>query len=101
MNIRRSYFSRNIEGRFKLIKIGEDKYIYVYSIKTILKSIFKLLIKICELPLGCIVYILSAIWDYTCVVPKYLSTILELLKNISPIEYIKVIDDKNIKKEIK
>ncbi|CAI3655597.1 hypothetical protein CNEO3_810001 [Clostridium neonatale] len=96
MKIKRTFFERNIEGKYKLVKINENIFIHIRKPKSVIASIGEFLLKILQLPIAYILAILSAIYDCTIDLPQYIRLIIESFISISPIEYIKVIEDKNI-----
>lgn len=79
--------------KYKLFKIKEDKYIYLYSFKTFLLSIYKVIEIIALFPVGIIMTLLDAIWQCILDFPDYIKEFLTRVRDLCPIKYIKIVDD--------
>ena len=96
MKLKRSKFEYILEKhnlKHRMFKIENDKYIYLYSFKTFMLSIYRFGEIVVLLPIRLILAILSAIWDCIIDFPNYIKDFWERLKDLCPIGYIKVIDD--------
>ena len=93
MKIRRKYFNEFIEGRFKIIKIKEDRYIILISLLSVFKALLRFVGKVLMLPIGLLVSILDSILDCIKELPMYFSDLKSDFCAMSPIRYVKVVDE--------
>ena len=96
MKIKRSKFEYILEKhtlKNRLFKVKNNKYIYLYSFKTIMLSIYRFIEIIALLPINIILAILNTVWDCIIDFPKYIKEFWTRFKDLCPIKYIEVIDD--------
>lgn len=90
------YLTNKSNLKFKMFKIKKDRYIYIFSFKTILKNIYNVGEGIVMLPVSIILAIISTLWECMLELPDYMNELWHRVLDLCPIKYIKVVDDETI-----
>lgn len=90
------YIEEKWNLKYKMFKVKDDRYIYIYSFKTMFKNIYKVGEGIVMLPIQIVLALLSTLWECALELPEYIKEFWRRVLDLCPIIYIKVVDDETI-----
>lgn len=96
MKISRSRFKfikDNADSDLRLLKVKEDKYIYIYSFKRMVQAVGEFIYHLITLPFGIAFTIIEALWECLLELPRYFKKLWNFTVDLFPIKFIKVVDD--------
>lgn len=90
------FIEDNVHIGWRLLKVKEDKYIYIYSFKRMIQAVGEFICKLLKLPFGLVFAIIEAIWECILELPGYFKELWNITLDLFPIKIIKVVDDEEI-----
>lgn len=88
-----NYLKDNKKLSWRLIELKKDRYLFLFSFKRIFINIYNVVECIFRLPIGLVLAILNAVWECILDLPEYFKELWYRILDLSPIKYIKVVDE--------
>lgn len=86
------YMNSKWLSKNKKFKIGENKYIYLYTPKQFLLSVYGVLEGILTIPLQIIIAVIEMVWEILICLPSCVKEMFTRIIRLSPILYIEIVE---------